>query len=423
MSTEVIANIWTFVRGEHARELGVRLYMTSGTDNEKTAFLKALAQHDFRFAWRFPVPERFKSIRMGGHFGLDLNPLEFFKDTWDIVKKSLPVHRVGITNKTNVSAPLETGNLLSVYTCIEVDSDGNQRAHLPGQQVSGAKPTLLLNRWGFADDKSSQVFAVAGRAYLAAGSDQQLDALLAQLASDDYLLAPRFSVSSQTDVESSALLSHQVFFEPVIRDIENSVPNSFIDSKNPKAIQFSFRTEDARVKTTVVTENQNGKVATVEALAKSQPAVQPPDSHSPSIPPPLPKRFYAFISEQVAGPFTIEQIHAQHKASTVSDETLCCLEGTEDWTAYSALFSSDRTTWHLAQYAEAIAKKVTNTTPCEDSGLEAHRDHIRTLGGEVNEKFGFEGMQAVWNLMHNRTGAGPCSDLTRIWNGVGRWQK
>ena len=93
------------------------------------------------------------------------------------------------------------------------------------------------------------------------------------------------------------------------------------------------------------------------------------------------------------------------------------------WSWLSRLFAEDRSSWNLKQYAQAIANKVTNKTPCEDSGLEAHRNDIRSLGQEINDKFGFEGMQEAWHAIHRGMGSGPCSDLTRIWDGVGRWQK
>jgi len=91
---------------------------------------------------------------------------------------------------------------------------------------------------------------------------------------------------------------------------------------------------------------------------------------------------------------------------------------------WKSLFAGeDRSSWSIQQYAQAIADKVTNPTPCEDSGLEQHRSYVRTLGQEVNDKWGFEAMQQVWQAIHGAMGPGPCSDLTRIWDGVGRWQK
>ncbi len=84
---------------------------------------------------------------------------------------------------------------------------------------------------------------------------------------------------------------------------------------------------------------------------------------------------------------------------------------------------SGRSGWTPQQYAQAIADKVTNTTACQDSGLERHRTLVRTLGQEINAQWGFSAMQEVWQAIHSAMGPGPCSDLTRIWDGVGQWQK
>lgn len=61
----------------------------------------------------------------------------------------------------------------------------------------------------------------------------------------------------------------------------------------------------------------------------------------PQPPPALPRhntrRFFAFIAEQVKGPYTIEQLQALHDASTISHDTQCCQEGTENWRLYSQI--------------------------------------------------------------------------------------
>ncbi len=60
----------------------------------------------------------------------------------------------------------------------------------------------------------------------------------------------------------------------------------------------------------------------------------------PAKPPPRPaptitRRYFAFIAEQVKGPYTIDQLHALHDASTITNDTQCCPEGTEEWRPYS----------------------------------------------------------------------------------------
>lgn len=50
--------------------------------------------------------------------------------------------------------------------------------------------------------------------------------------------------------------------------------------------------------------------------------------------------------------------------------------------------------------------------------LNERLQHVQTLGREIDSKFGFSGAG-----IHRAMGPGPCSDLTRVWDGVGQWQK
>ena len=59
----------------------------------------------------------------------------------------------------------------------------------------------------------------------------------------------------------------------------------------------------------------------------------PPQLPSPP-PDPIGRRFFVFIAEEVKGPYTVEQLQALHDASAITDGTLCCPEGTEDWQSY-----------------------------------------------------------------------------------------
>jgi hypothetical protein len=52
-----------------------------------------------------------------------------------------------------------------------------------------------------------------------------------------------------------------------------------------------------------------------------------------TIPPPL--RFYVFVSEQVKGPYSVEQLQALRDASAIVDDTPCCPEGSETWSSYA----------------------------------------------------------------------------------------
>ena len=42
-------------------------------------------------------------------------------------------------------------------------------------------------------------------------------------------------------------------------------------------------------------------------------------------------RYFALIAGQVKGPYTLDQLSALQDASTITDQTLCCPEGTEEW--------------------------------------------------------------------------------------------
>jgi hypothetical protein len=51
--------------------------------------------------------------------------------------------------------------------------------------------------------------------------------------------------------------------------------------------------------------------------------------------PPKPAGLYLFIAEEVKGPFSSEQLQALKDTGIVSQETLCCREGTEEWVPLS----------------------------------------------------------------------------------------
>ena len=50
-------------------------------------------------------------------------------------------------------------------------------------------PEIILNLWYYVDEEQQFIFALAGRAYIANGSDEEKTALLKQLAATDYPLA------------------------------------------------------------------------------------------------------------------------------------------------------------------------------------------------------------------------------------------
>lgn len=49
-------------------------------------------------------------------------------------------------------------------------------------------PEIILNLWYYVDEEQQFIFALAGRAYMASGTDEEKTALLKQLAATDYPL-------------------------------------------------------------------------------------------------------------------------------------------------------------------------------------------------------------------------------------------
>ena len=45
-------------------------------------------------------------------------------------------------------------------------------------------------------------------------------------------------------------------------------------------------------------------------------------------------RFYAFVNDEVKGPYTLEQLHALHDAAAITESTQVCREGGEEWQPY-----------------------------------------------------------------------------------------
>lgn len=72
--------------------------------------------------------------------------------------------------------------------------------------------------------------------------------------------------------------------------------------------------------------------------------VAQPPVLSPTPPPVLQRlpRHFIYLNDSVVGPYTADQIKALHDTGVVTDETLCCREGTEDWIGYASLLSPEQ---------------------------------------------------------------------------------
>ncbi|MCY3019301.1 MAG: hypothetical protein NTW87_09785 [Planctomycetota bacterium] len=254
MQPEVIANLWTFfgafLHGQLNYQVGIRLYVATGTDNEKTAMLRTLAAWDFHLAHMFP-PSGGKTVLTGfpggGSMEVEgvmpanapgMEPVDWCHNAFDGVRNSLPEHRLagGIRR-----ASLDTTNLLNVHTPVDVDKNGNMTARTSDPQLARSKPTVAANLWAFAEGTPACVHALAGRAYLLAGGRADIDRTLKNLAANDWLAArpvpvpASFSatlggqvVSGRADV--SAVSSQQdLLFAPVFEQIEKEIPVKHAD--------------------------------------------------------------------------------------------------------------------------------------------------------------------------------------------------
>jgi hypothetical protein len=418
MSTEAVANLWSFVNCGRITEVGVRLYIISGTDDEKMQFLKVLAPYDFCFAARFAVPYRLRGMKLQGFEAAmgQVEYLDFFRETWDPIRESLPVHRLGIVGKSTAVAPFDSRSLLHLYTAVKVDSTGGHCPYLPNQQLPADKSKLVLNSWTFADSQSSKAFAVAGRPYMAAGDNAHLNGVLRRLAPDDYLLASRLSVpDSFAGVSASDLLCNHTICTMLAEHIE-------CDLALQHAPACKLQLGDAVVNATIVVENEKEKVGvrgTVARALSTQEVSQLREKAETRETVVTTKKSVSWWKRLLLSLTGKRPRGRAGKTSFVSSTVALARQGGEVVTTNKSV----RSNWSLQQYAQAIAAKVISTTPCEDSGLESHRALIRKFGEEIDKAYGFEGMQTVWYAIHHAMGGGPCSDLTRIWDGVGRWQK
>jgi len=62
----------------------------------------------------------------------------------------------------------------------------------------------------------------------------------------------------------------------------------------------------------------------------------PKDSWGMPIKPPAPpkRNYYCYIDDKVQGPYDLESLKKMRLSSKISEETSCCLEGTEIWITY-----------------------------------------------------------------------------------------
>lgn len=263
MQPEVIANLWTymaaFAKGQLTYQVGIRLYVATGTDDEKTALLRTLAAWDFHLAHVFP-PACGKTVLSGlpGGGTMELNGvmpanapgmevMEWFQNAFDGIKNLLPEHPTASGTRR---APLDLTNLLNVHTPVDVDKDGNMVARTSDPQLARNKPTVATNLWAFADAKPPCVDALAGRTYLLAGRSADVEKVVKNLAANDWLLACRVPVPGSFSTtfggqtvagraDASAVSSQQdALFAPVLAQIEHDIPTKHTDWEKKRTHRY-----------------------------------------------------------------------------------------------------------------------------------------------------------------------------------------
>ncbi len=300
MEPEVIANLWTFcgafLNGQLNYQVGIRLYVATGSDDEKMAMLRALAAWDFHLAHIFPpscgttvltgFPDG-RTIEVEGVMPANapgMEVMDWFQGAFDAIKTSLPEHS---TPNGCRRAPLDLTNLLNVHTPIDVDKDGNMAARSSDPNLARSKPNVSTNLWAFSDSQSSAVHALAGRAYLLAGKQANVDRALKNLEANDWLLAPRLvvpesfsitkegqSVAGQADVK--AVSSQQnALFAPVWEKIKQDIPTLHTDWEKKKTHRYVLPCEQINPRVSVVPEGNGGNSrkttpVTTRAHASSQ---------------------------------------------------------------------------------------------------------------------------------------------------------
>lgn len=124
----------------------------------------------------------------------------------------------------------------------------------------------IVNLWYYVNEERKFIFALAGRAYIAAGTDEDKTALLKQLAATDYPLAIRRQVPDRYVADYAGKMSLGVvpvselddpatqLFEEVYRDIDadlakmaesqNQPVDDFMIPDNPLFVMTALYLDD-----------------------------------------------------------------------------------------------------------------------------------------------------------------------------------
>jgi len=323
MDPEVVMNCWVFIQSigpvNIIYELGVRPYVMTGSDEEKTALLRDLAISDFHFARRFTLPadryyikiterngaivsassgdkmEEGKDVRKGLALVRPdisgMHQLEYFREALDLIEKSLPTRRLGIDGPETEAPKVNRRNLLSVVTNVNIDGQGNQVPRVEDSRRNSA-PSPVANLWMFQDDKAKANYALSGRAYMVHGSDSEKARILKALASYDFSMVSVLPIPEEfsATVDGKArkgLLAispdgryKKELFKDVLQAFEREVPAAIgIDGKMKNRVAISSG-QVMSVATSITERSSNiGDAAPIQLIESPRPSsvmVQPP---------------------------------------------------------------------------------------------------------------------------------------------------
>lgn len=272
---EIIINQWVFVQQyKHPSgifpliyQLGLRLYMAVGNDNDKLALLTSLAPWDYHLASIFPVPKS-RTVHLGLGTPDEVRvptlagvvPIQsitspdkqmgLFADALEAVRRLLPEHPLTLEFK---HTPLDDLSLLYCFTQVDVGEDGTMTAHTRIPELTQGSPHVAVNLWAFPDSDTHLIRTLGSRAYLAAGDSKFVEAILANLSIGDYLLGSRIALPSSSQTTGSSgrhpmdlaeVMAHpDTMFSLVDDQVENEIPIKYSDCEQKRAHRYTLPPE------------------------------------------------------------------------------------------------------------------------------------------------------------------------------------
>lgn len=290
---EIILNQWVFIqRYTHPAgifpliyQLGLRLYLATGSDNDKLALLGSLAAWDYHLASIFPVPKS-RTVHLG------LGPadevrvptltgvvpdqlikgpeaqMELFGEALETVRRLLPEDPLTMEFK---HTPLEDLSLLYTFTPVIVGEDGGMTALTRVPELGTVDPHVALNLWALPDPGSHLVQTLAGRAYLVTGDRKTVEAVLANLSAADHLLASRIALPASFPttgdvshpMDFTGVMAHEdAMFSLVEDQIRKEIPVKYGDVERKSTSRYTLPSGPRIRRTSLVGVHSAGSTAT-----------------------------------------------------------------------------------------------------------------------------------------------------------------